>query len=193
MRVFALHVPVIHLWPFHKHFPYISLFLEEHVKKFKLLALMHRSIPAVTIPPLRADPQGFVYFFPWDYKFPALGPPEITNSLPPGNGKATQIINISMFLTFKQSLQLSNTLLFQPIAHKSSGFTGEFFHCYWSGDRMGLAIGQVVPAPYPRGNTLLYKIPAPGTQGLTNPGVMPGGDGNSWNWSMHYTLYTDSS
>ena len=42
---------------------------------------------------------------------------------------------------------------------------------------MGLAIGQVVPAPHPRGNTLLYKIPAPGTQGLTNPRGMPGGGG----------------
>ena len=70
--------------------------------------LMHQSIPAVTIPP---PPHG------------------TTNSPPPGNGKATKIIDISMFLTFKQSLQLSNTLLFQPIAHKSSGFTGKFFHC----------------------------------------------------------------
>jgi len=43
--------------------------------------------------PPRADPRGFVYFFSWDYKFPAPEPPEITNSPPKGQRKSNQQLN----------------------------------------------------------------------------------------------------
>ena len=47
--------------------------MEQEIKE-----LMHQSIPAVTIPP-RANPRGFVFFFSWNYKFPAPELPETTN------------------------------------------------------------------------------------------------------------------